>query len=297
MIDKFLAYFISYLTMERGLAANSVQAYRRDLEDFLAYLQACGITNPAEVTRDTISEYLEFEQQNNRENTTLARRLVSIKLFFRFLRSENIVKEDVTAVMESRKLSRLIPDYLSEEEVDALLNVYHLDSPDPLEVRNHTMFEMLYSTGMRISELLNLKLSSVDFENAVIRVTGKGSKTRLVPMGGAAENALKYYLENARKLLLHGPCDYIFVSKSGKRLARDRAWCLVKEAAIAAGIHKNIFPHTLRHSFASHLLAHGADLRVIQELLGHSDIGTTEVYTHVEKDRLLEVHHKFHPRA
>jgi integrase/recombinase XerD len=232
------------------------------------------------------------------ESTTIARRLVAIKVFFRYLFQEKIISEDITDVMDSPKLWRMLPDFLSLNEVNALLEVYSSRGKDPLTFRNRTMLELMYACGLRVSEEANLKTANILFEQSLLRVTGKGNKERIVPVGNTALKLLKRYLNEIRPEL--GPPEgelTVVVSKNGKPLNRERIWAIVKEAARKAGITKNIYPHTLRHSFASHLLENGADLRIIQEMLGHADISTTQIYTHIDQNRLLNVHKQFHPRA
>ncbi|MBR3688789.1 MAG: tyrosine-type recombinase/integrase, partial [Lentisphaeria bacterium] len=209
-----------------------------------------------------------------------------------------LIAADVTDVMDSPKFWRILPDFLSVAEVDALLNAFPLRAQDPLIIRNRCILELLYSCGLRVSECVNLRFGAVRFDERTIRVLGKGSKERIVPMGDAAIHQLKRYLEKARpELAGDGGAPQLFLSNHGKKLDRERVWMVVKEAARLAGITKNIHPHTLRHSFASHLLENDADLRVIQEMLGHADISTTQIYTHVDENRLLGVFNKFHPRA
>ena len=299
MLERQKEYFLQHLVMERGLAPNSVRAYGSDLESFFDYLTRRGLDAASAVKRDDILDYLGEQQEVGMESATLARRLISIKLFFRFLQQEGQLEQDVTAVMDSPKLWQLLPDFLSTDEVDRLLAAYGTDPDQPLEFRNRVMLELLYASGLRVSELAGLPVSAVDFENGLLRVTGKGSKTRIVPAGRPALRLLRRYLAEVRPGLLKGQRDvaWIFLSRNGRKLDREWIWGMVKEAARRAGIEKNVHPHTLRHSFASHLLANGADLRVIQEMLGHADIATTEIYTHVEQDRLRAIHRQFHPRG
>lgn len=298
MLERNLEYFVTYLTMERGLSRNSVAAYRTDLSDFIDFLQRRRLDSAAAIDREAILDYLGSLQEAAVAATTLARRLISIKLFCRFLAQEKIVANDVTAVMDSPKLWQLLPDYLSEREVEQFLRSFADTGGDPLLERNQMIMELLYSCGLRVSEAVNLKISAVDFDEATLRVVGKGNKTRLIPVGERALQMLRRYLREVRPQLTQSNREpLLFLSRNGRKLNREWIWRMVKDAAVRAGIVKNIHPHTLRHSFASHLLANGADLRVIQEMLGHSDISTTEVYTHVESSRLLEIHHKFHPRA
>ena len=250
------------------------------------------------MNRDVIVDYLCSCKDNGMETATIARRLVAVKVFFRYLLQERLVQEDITDVMESPKMWRVLPDHLSERETESLLSAFKPGTKDPLELRNRAILELMYASGLRVSECALLKISDLRLDEALVRVYGKGSKERLVPVGVEARRLITKYLEAARPLIAKLPgVPELFVSNRGRRLNRERIWAIVKEAAVRAGITKNIHPHTLRHSFASHLLEHGADLRVIQEMLGHADISTTQIYTHIERTQLLKVHKNFFPRA
>ena len=298
MFDRDLNLFIDYLVTERGLSSNTTAAYRSDLEEFRDWLTERGFKEWSQVDREAILDYLDAERDLGRETATLARRLVAVKMLSRFLTEEGILKKDVTAVMDSPKLWRILPEFMSTAEVDAFLNAFSANSKDPLTLRNRCILEMMYACGLRVSETACLKLGSLNFDEDIVRVFGKGSKERIVPMGRTAVGILRRYLEKSRPELISSPEEpMLFVSNRGKPLNRERIWAVVKDAAKIAGIKKNIHPHTLRHSFASHLLENGADLRIIQEMLGHADISTTQIYTHVDQQRLLSVHKKFHPRA
>jgi len=296
MLEQLQLYKASLL-LERGLSAVSIESYLSDLKDFIRFLdRSAGILDASAVTRYDILDYLETCQDKSYAVSTISRRLISIKLFFRYLTVEKILSENVTEVMDSPKLWKLIPDHLSEREVELLLKAS--EGSDPLKCRNRLILELLYSCGLRVSEMCSLKMDGPDFELSIMRVYGKGSKERIVPFGRDAETLLKSYLRNVRPQLdKKGLAPEMILSKNGNKITRARIWGIVKEMAIHAGIRKNIFPHTLRHSFASHLLKNGADLRVIQEMLGHADISTTQVYTHVEQTRLAQVHKNFHPRS
>lgn len=294
-----IRFFTEYLTLERNLSANTTSAYGCDLEDAANFLAAHGLTEFRQASYDILLDYLDDLRERGKESTTLARHLISLKMLFRFLASEGRAHADCAELIDSPKLWKVLPDFLSETEIDALLGVYSKNNGDPLELRNRTILELLYSSGLRVSEAANLPVNAVDFESELLRVTGKGSKTRIVPVGAPALRLVRRYLASARPVLQgdHAPSPKLFLSRNGRPLDRERIWQVVKQAALLAGIGKNIHPHTLRHSFASHLLSHGADLRVIQEMLGHADIATTEIYTHVDKSKLLGVHRKFHPRG
>lgn len=288
--------FIGHLRLERGLSLRTAKAYGADIELFIEYLEALDVDEWEEVTRDNIQEFLEEDRRKGMELTTLARRLVSIKVFFRYLVEEQIVKNDITDIMEGRRTRLLLPDFLTEVEVDRLLAAF--TGEDELAVRNRAILEVLYASGLRASEITQLRLDKVYFEEGYLRIIGKRDKERVVPFGREAAENMKKYLEVSRpKLDKNGRALEFFLSRTGRALTRERIWMIVKEAARLAGIEKEIHPHTLRHSFATHLLSHDADLRVIQEMLGHTDISTTQIYTHTDASRLADAHKQFHPRA
>ncbi len=295
---KELEHFCGYLALERGLSRNSVTAYQTDLKDFIEYLEKAGLKAWPDIGRQQILDYLADCKERSFESTTLARRLVAIKVFFRYLFQERIIKADITDVMESPKLWQMLPDFISAEETEKLIKVFPAGK-DPLLFRNRAILETMYACGLRVSETAGLTLSSIKLDENFARVLGKGSKERLVPIGKFAADILRKYIETIRPQLLCNRSgeDTLFLSHRGYPLDRERIWAIVKEAARLAGINKNIHPHTLRHSFASHLLENGADLRVIQEMLGHADISTTQIYTHIDQKKLLRIHKQFHPRA
>ena len=300
MIRRNLDFFETFLTLERGLGANTVRAYITDLHGFADFCENTNVTNVQSINREIILDFLGDRQENHGEaSTTLARKLISIKLFFRFLQQEEIIADNPTEIMESPRLWNYLPGFLSTAEIDRLLAAFPAQGKEPLLQRNRTILELIYASGLRVSETANLKVSDVNIEDSTLRINGKGNKMRIVPVGKTALNILKFYINNSRKELL---CDKqnvagLFLSVRGNPLNREWIWAIVKEAAKLAGINRDIYPHMLRHSFASHLLANGADLRVIQEMLGHSDLRTTEIYTHVENERLMGIHKQFHPRA
>ena len=292
--------FGQFTVFERGLARNTRSAYETDLKSAAEYLSAAkNITTWQQADREMLLDYLDDLRDKSLASSTIARHLIALKMLFRYLKNEGRIPVDITEVMDSPRLWKILPDFLSEEEVLALLKAFKTKDDDPLEVRNRTILELLYSSGLRVSETAGLQLKSIDFELEMLRITGKGNKTRLVPMGKPAMRQLKRYLEEARPLLTaNNPSNpAVFLSFRGKQLDRERIWQVVKLAAERAGISKSIHPHTLRHSFASHLLANGADLRASQEMLGHANIATTEIYTHIDRSKLISVHKKFHPRG
>ena len=293
-----LEHFSGFLTMEKGLSPNSVSAYNSDLRDFIAFLKDHGKSSFTDVGRDDILDYLAACKGRGLESTSLARRLVAVKMLFRYLFQEKIIRNDITDVMDSPKLWRLLPDFLSFAEIESMLKAFPDSGKDPLVFRNRTLLEVMYACGLRVSEAADLRTDNILADQAILRVTGKGDKERIVPIGRKALDLLLKYLSDIRPQLVVSPREpTIFLSKNGKPLNRERIWAIVKETAVRAGINKNIYPHTLRHSFASHLLENGADLRIIQEMLGHADISTTQIYTHVDQKRLLNVHKQFHPRG
>ena len=296
-----IEFFVEYITVERGLAPNTIAAYRHDVEETAGFLFSnLKCRSWSDVTCDDLLDVLDDMRDRDFETSSVARRLVAVKVLFKYLHAENLIPVNVSEVMDSPRLWKILPDFLSVPEVERLLGVFRTRTSDPLEVRNRVILELLYSSGLRVSEAAILPLRAVDFEEELIRVTGKGSKTRIVPVGKTALRLIKRYIAEFRPMLAgetgeNSPA--LFLSNHGRPLDRERVWQVVKLAAGMSGITKNIYPHILRHSFASHLLANGADLRTIQELLGHSDISTTEIYTHIQSSRLLAIHKKFHPRG
>lgn len=298
IMERYLKYFIEHLKVERSLSRNTVLAYRNDLCALGDFLLENGIAQWQDAKRDDLLDFLDFMRNRNMEESSIARALAAMKVFFRYLYAEKFSTADPTAAMDSPRLWRILPDMLSIKETGRLLKAFPEHSGDPLALRNRAILEVMYASGLRVSETADLKLADIDFESGMIRVIGKGSKERLVPIAYPVLTLLGKYISVSRvELTAKMPVSpYLFVSRTGRRLNRERIWAIIKEAALTAGIKKEIHPHTLRHSFATHLLENGADLRAIQEMLGHSDIATTELYTHVDKNRLLAVHRKFHPR-
>ena len=293
-----LTGFSGFLSLEKGLSRNSVSAYETDLRDYRDFLHDKKKINLPDASRREILDYLEHLADRGLEQSSIARKLVSIKVLYRYLLQEKITPEDVTDVMDSPKLWRVLPDFLSIEETDALLKAYPEKTDDPLAFRNRTILETIYACGLRVSETVGLRKENILADQKLLRVTGKGDKERVVPIGEKALSLLTRYIAEFRPLLMKNDVtSVVFLSKNGRPLDRERVWGIIKEAARTAGISKNIHPHTLRHSFASHLLENGADLRVIQEMLGHADIATTQIYTHVDQRKLLQTHMKFHPRG
>ena len=291
--------YLDYLAAECGLAANTISAYRQDLTQFVLYLADSGQMDLASVKPDTILEYMiarKKEGPNRLGINSIARALVAIKTFFRFLWAEGRIPEEITSLMDSPKMVRHLPEVMTEREVSDLLAAP--DTSTPMGLRDRAMLELLYATGARVSEVTNLTMDALHFDLGYVRCFGKGSKERIVPVGESAVQAVNEYIEQARAHFLKAQAsNYLFPSRGGGPLTRKSAWERVKKCALLAGVARRISPHTLRHSFATHMLEHGADLRAIQEMLGHASITTTQLYTHVDRSRLKAVHHKFHPRA
>ncbi|MBI2488047.1 MAG: site-specific tyrosine recombinase XerD [Deltaproteobacteria bacterium] len=295
-MNQHVDSFISYLTVVRGLSKNTLESYGRDVLKFVSYLEGKGIANLDNVDYKHILDFLSSLKEQGLNIRSIARILVSIKQFYKFLLIEKIIEKDPTFLIRTPKMKTFIPGVLSLDDIENLLT-----SPDENSFegnRDKAMLEVLYATGIRVSELVELELNSVNFELGYLLVYGKGGKERLVPVGEKAIKKLNEYLNISRpKLLKSRKSIYLFVTRRGSKMTRQGFWKLMKNYANKIGVNKKISPHTLRHSFATHLLERGADLRTIQIMLGHSDISTTQIYTHIERERLKEVHKKYHPRS
>lgn len=289
-----LRAFLLHLASERGLADNSLHAYRRDLEDIDCFLRGVGRTLMT-AGADEYRAYLYNQSHQNRATKTVSRRLAAIRVFLRFLASVGHDRAHVLQQLERPKPERSLPKVLSRQQVAQLIAAP--DPASPLFYRDVAILELLYASGLRASELCDLKLRDVNLQVGCVRVLGKGMKERVVPLGRAAAEAVTRYLSDCRPRLERHASDRLFLSKSGRPMERVGLWMLVEKYGRSSGLLKSISPHTLRHCFATHLIGGGADLRVVQELLGHSDIATTQIYTHVDHDRLKAVHSKFHPRC
>jgi integrase/recombinase XerD len=282
--------------MERGLSKNTLIAYGNDLNGFANWLHTQSALNLLLVRRENVQAYLAHRLARQTSPRTAARQLSTLRRFYAWLLRGNRILEDPTALIEAPRLGRPLPKTLTEAEVEALLGAP--DTTTVLGLRDRAMLEILYASGLRVSELVNLIPSQINLQQGVVRVTGKGNKERLVPLGEEAIVWLERYLSEARPSMLNGrPCDAVFVTQRRDAMTRQAFWYMIKRQAIAAGIDKPLSPHTVRHAFATHLLNHGADLRVVQMLLGHSDLSTTQIYTHVARARLKELHARHHPRG
>ncbi len=294
-MQEFVEHFLNYLSVEKGLARNTILAYRKDIAIFLEYLRGRGMTALSQSGKDDITGFMLFQKDHRIAPGSIARRLAAIKSFYRFLVRERILAQDPTALIESPKLWKKVPDVLSLPEVERLLEQPDVHTRQGM--RDRALLETLYATGMRVSEAAGLSLEDVNTEVGFIRCTGKGNKQRIVPLGRKAISSIQRYLGSARpRFVRKNDSGFMFVGRGGARLSRQSLWKLIKRYAAQAGIKKEIRPHMLRHSFATHLLERGADLRSVQEMLGHANISTTQIYTHVSRERLKSIHRTFHPR-
>lgn len=295
MSSEVLDRFIDHLWLEDGLSSNTLSSYRFDLAAFDAWLQSQRKKGLLAGQQDDIQQYIAVRFTRNKPRS-ISRLVASLRRFYRFALRENWISTDPTVQVETPKLPRSLPKSLNEAEVESLLL-----APDPgqvLGLRDRAMLELLYACGLRVSELVGLTVSEVSLQEGVIRVTGKGSKTRLVPMGEEAVSWITCYLRESRpQILQQRLSNSLFVTQRGTAMTRQAFWYLIKRHALRAGIKQSLSPHVLRHAFATHLLNHGADLRVVQMLLGHADISTTQIYTHVARERLKRLHQKHHPRG
>ncbi|MCM8780058.1 MAG: site-specific tyrosine recombinase XerD [Candidatus Omnitrophica bacterium] len=292
---EFIELFLNYLSVERNLAKNTLISYKRDLECFLDYLDSCHVSVLSRTTKDDVTNFMFFQKDKGLSASSISRRLAAIKVFYRFLVRERILSQDPTSLMESPKLWKKVPAVLSLAEIEALLN--QPDRKGKFGIRDKAILETMYATGMRISETADLKLEDANLDVGYLRCLGKGSKERIIPLGKKAIEALGAYMRESRPLILgKRESPYLFLNRFGKRISRQSLWKMVKKYAKLAHVKTQIKPHILRHSFATHLLERGADLRSVQEMLGHSDISTTQIYTHINKDRLKTIHKTYHPR-
>lgn len=291
--DLLLDQFLNYVKVEKGLATNTIVAYNNDLINFLKFLKRKGIS-VLQVNQSTLISFIS-EESKRLSPKSMARSLASIRMFYRFLISEGTIEHNPTSLMSIPKMYQYLPDVLTRNEVDALLKqpVIHT----VLGKRDKAILELLYATGLRVTELTSLKINNINMESGYVRTLGKGSKERIIPMGSKSIDSIKEYLNSARgELLKNQRFSNIFLNSRGKPLTRQGIWKIIKNYTLKACINKTVTPHTLRHSFATHLLEGGADLRSVQIMLGHSDIATTQIYTHVARERLKMIHEKYHPR-
>jgi len=294
-MEALVQKFVNFLERDKRLSFNTLQSYRRDIEQYFSYLQEINLQNISNSNKTTVIAYLLYLQKKGRATSTISRNLASIRSFYQYISKNKLIDHDPTAELESPKVEKKLPQILSPEEVELLL-----EQPQCVDLkgyRDKAMLELLYATGIRVSELIQLDLQDVNIDMAYIRCN-KGTRERMIPIGSMAINALKEYLSKARPMLVQNDEEKaLFVNINGKRLTRQGFWKIIKQYKNKAKINKDITPHTLRHSFAAHLLENGADLRSIQEMLGHSDISSTQIYAQIAKNRIKEIYKKTHPRA
>lgn len=295
-INNILMDYLHYLKVERGLSENTINSYGIDLKLFLEYLRENEIPSFKQVNKEVIVNYMQYEKNNNKANSSILRSVSSLRKFFQYLAQEKIIEKDPMLLIDTPKKKQHLPQVLTKEEVEKLLR-----SPNTgqvLGLRDRAMLELMYATGLRISEIINLKLEDLHLTMGTLQTLGKGHKERIVPVGDEAIKWVNRYLEEARpKLLKQKRSNYLFLNFHGNNLTRQGVWKNLKAEVRKAGIQKNITPHTLRHSFATHILENGADLRIVQELLGHADISTTQIYTHLSNKQLADIYNRAHPRA
>jgi integrase/recombinase XerD len=287
--------FLDYLVVEAGLSENTILGYGRDLKSFLEYCRTCNISELHQIKPVIIYDYMRILSVDQKDESSIKRALVAVRMFLRYTRLVGLVDNDFTAILDGPKLWQKLPCVCSRDQVVNLLNAP--DKSEPYYLRDKAMLEILYATGIRAGELAGIRISNLNLAIGYLRCFGKGNKERVIPIGKIAVDAIKDYLENLRPRLLKSFSeDFFLLSRTGRALGRIEIWRLVKKYAVRAGMPRNLTVHTLRHCFATHLLSGGADLRSVQEMLGHVDIATTQIYTHVDYDRLREVHKQFHPR-
>ncbi|MCC7615371.1 MAG: site-specific tyrosine recombinase XerD [Liquorilactobacillus nagelii] len=296
VIDNLVKDYLHYLKVERGLTDNTIASYGNDLKQFNHYLREQQLTDYQTVTRDLILNFLQFEMQQGKTASSITRSVTSLRKFFQYLTEEAVIKKDPMLLIDSPKKREHLPEVLSVAEVEQLLKTP--DTTKILGLRDRAMLEVMYATGLRVSELVHLKLADLHLSLGLLQTLGKGQKERIVPLGSQAVKWVELYLTEARpKLLGKQRSKFVFLNHHGRGLTRQGVWKNLKQLVRAAGIQKDVTPHTLRHSFATHILENGADLRVVQELLGHADISTTQIYTHLSKKRLQGIYNQYHPRA
>lgn len=295
-LGEAVGQFMDYMSVEAGLAENTILGYGRDLLGFVKYCKVHGAGKLGHVKPKIVYGYLQTLSKTKKSESTINRALVSVKMLLRFGVLTGIVEEDFTSVLEGPKLWQRLPSVCSKEQVLRLLETPTED--DPYYMRDKVLLEMLYATGARASEVAGLRISDINFSIGYLRVLGKGRKERIIPLGQTAMAVTKEYIEQSRGELVKGASgDFLFLSRTGQAMDRVDIWRIVKKYGLRAGMPKNLTAHTLRHCFATHMLSGGADLRSLQEMLGHVDVATTQIYTHVDQDRLKSIHKQFHPRA
>lgn len=294
MMKKDIEDFINYIIFEKRLSKNTSSAYNRDLNKYREFLNSRNIYESKDISKSDIEKYIEELYKEHEEITSIARKLTTIKSFHNYMFQTKKIDINVAETIERPKLRKKLPNVLSVEEVDKLLDI---QGDSVFDYRNKSMLELMYASGLRVSELLDLKIGDIDTLNCVVRVVGKGSKERIIPIGDYTIESLNKYLDVRGSLLKNRTCEYLYLNKNGTRLSRFSFFKIIKKLLREKGINKDISPHTLRHSFATHMLNYGADLRSIQELLGHSDIATTKIYTHISDNKIKDEYIEYHPRS
>lgn len=297
MLDKLVDDYINFILVEKRVSHNTVDAYSHDLRRYIDYLYRLGVGDLQDVSSEDVVSYLAELRKSNIAPNTINRKLAAIRGFYKFLIREGRLGENPVANIGLAKVWMRLPDTLSKEEVEQILS--QPDASSPMSIRDRAMLELLYAAGLRVSELVNLNISNINWQVGYLVAVGKGNKERIIPIGNMAYKWLTKYIDEARPQLLKGKTstDILFTNRFGKKLSRQGFWKIVRQYACRAGLLKKIHPHTFRHSFASHLLEGGADLRSVQTMLGHADISTTQIYTHITREKLKEIHRKYHPRG
>lgn len=291
-LSELISEFLRYLLIDKGYSNNTIESYKRDLEKFLEFNKDKNIDR---ISNDDLKSYIKYLKEENLNEKSIARNISSLKSFYKFLIIEKYITNNPSDALFLPKVKKSLPNTLTEDEVLKLLDI---ELTDNFSYRNKAMLELMYATGLRVSELINLKLQDIDLSQDIIRTFGKGSKERVIPIGDYAKEYLeKYIYEYRGSMLKRESCEYLFLNNHGKQMTRQGFFKIIKKIAKEKGINKELSPHTLRHSFASHLLKYGADLRTIQELLGHSDISTTQIYTHITNEELKKNYQDFHPHG
>ena len=295
-LEEALECFLDYLSIERGLAQNTIISYRYDLVKYINFLKKKRISSFSQTNKVSVKNYFIYLRGKDLKINSISRNLAAVKMLYRFLLMEGLIKEDITSLIEFPRVSKKLPHVLSLREINLLLDEANFKGK--LGLRNRAVLELLYATGMRVSELIYLKINDINMENCMLKCLGKGSKERIIPFGDKARQSLNLYLDRLRPKLVKNPNeDTLFLNNRGERLSRQGAFYLVKAYAHKAGIEKKVTPHTLRHTLATHLIENGADLRSVQEMLGHSDIATTQIYTHVSRKWVSEEYYRAFPRT
>ncbi|SLM30025.1 Tyrosine recombinase XerD [Desulfamplus magnetovallimortis] len=295
-IDKIAELYTNHMVLEKGLAANTIESYTHDLAVFFGFMAKNYIEQISEINTTAILAWLVYLKKEGLSARSRARNLIAVRGLFKFLIQENIVTSDPIKHVDIPKTGFHIPSVMTIEEIEKLLSIP--DTSKPAELRNAAMLEILYAAGLRVSELVSMKVQDINFDAGFVRVFGKGSRERIVPVGSHARTCTMEWINTGRPCMLKNiSSKYLFVARAGKPMTRQGFWKIVKKYCLKADIHRNITPHTFRHSFATHLIEGGADLRSVQTMLGHSDISTTQIYTHISREYLLDMHKKFHPRG